>query len=119
MEGIEGPDYIVYVPPRWNIPRDGGSYMWIGYVWNVLACVRWGEGGDDDGGMQGSFGECWTSKEWRKSPCASFWLIDGNGEWSFFTKVKNDDVPISGKEYNFWVILGHLLRVSKYLKMLR
>ena len=115
MEEIEGSDYIVYVPPRWYIPYDVGSYMWICDVWDVLACVRWGEGGDDDGGMAGSFGECWESKEWKKSPCASFWLIDGNGEWSFFTRVKNDNVPMKKGEYILWLMLGHLLRVSKML----
>ena len=115
MEGIDGRDYIVYVPPRWSIPRDGGSYMNIQYVWNVEACVRWGEGGDDDGGMAGSFGECWESKEWKKSPCASFWLIGGNGEWAFFTSVRNGDLPMSTKEYVVWAMLGHLLRASKML----
>ena len=115
MEEIEGSDYIVYVPPRWYIPGDGGSYMRIRGVWDVLACVRWV---DDDGGMQGSFGECWESKEWKKSPCASFWLIDGTGEWSFFTTVKNDDVPMREYECYLWVIIAHILRVGKYKKML-
>ena len=114
MEGIDGRDYIVYVPPRWSIPRDGGSYMNTQYVWNVEACVVW-EQGDNDDTMYGTFGECWESKEWRKSRLASFWLDDGNGRWAFFTNVKNDNLPMSMKEYVVWAMLGHLLRLSKML----
>ena len=117
MERIGGRDYIVYIPPRWSIPGDGGSYMNIQYVWNVEACVVWGEGGDDDNEMAGSFGECWESKEWKKSPSASFWLIDGKGEWAFFTNVKNDNLPMSMKEYVVWAMLGHLLRISKVAEL--
>ena len=115
MEGIDGTDYIVYVPARWNIPRDGGSFVGTHNVWNIEACVTWGDGDDS---MQGTFGECWMSKEWKKSSSASFWLIDWKNEWAFFTQVKNDYLPMSGKEYVSWTILGHLLRVIKLSKML-
>ena len=116
MEGIGGCDYIVYVPPRWSIPGDGGSYMNIQYVWNVKACVVYDQGDNDNTNtIYGTFGECWTSKEWRKSRLASFWLAGGNGIWAFFTDVMNDDLPTSMKEYVVWVMLGHLLRASKML----
>ena len=51
-------------------------------------CVVWEDGRGDDGEMLGTFGELWESKEWKKSPCASFWLADCNGGWAFFTRVK-------------------------------
>ena len=109
MEGIDGRDYIVYVPPRWSIPRDGGSYMNIQYVWNVKACVVWDKG-EVLHTTYGLFGECWESKDWRKSRLASFWLVNGRDEWTFFTNVKNDDLPMSMKEFAVWTMLGHLLR---------
>ena len=88
--------------------------MNIQYVWNVEACVVWDQG-DTCNTTYGTFGECWESKEWRKGRLASFWLIGGNGDWAFFTNVKNDDLPMSMKEYVVWAMLGHLLRVSKML----
>ena len=112
MEGIDGCDYIVYVPPRWSIPQDWGSYINIQYVWNVEACVVW-ERGDTCNTTYGTFGECWESKEWRKGSLASFWLVDGNDDWAFFTNVKNDDLPMSRKEYVVWCMLGHLVRVLR------
>ena len=116
MEGIGESNYMVFVPPRWNTRDCESTFMWISRVWDIQSIVAWGDWMGNNWEMVGTFGELWKSKEWKKGSDASFWLDDCNGGWAFFTKMDDNNLPMGEGEFYLWLILGHALRVSKWME---